>query len=236
MLCVEQFPRVVVVVNTVERSIFGSPKYFGNAKILRVHLLCELLCVTRRTIWAQIGLVLFQIEWTFTWGHLTMPWMPLNSMAPCKRNFGSPNETLEVRTKHWKIQYIIKCADSIWRPPIHCMSHWVGNSEFPILVCFSSRVVAKNSNRLLQWTWLCTRASKSLRTPIGWTVFKLLNFCRQYCFLKITFFENFQSSKHRELNCERPSKRMRVKYCRFADPSRRIEVEIVFPRPAARPP
>jgi hypothetical protein len=72
---------------------------------------------------AENGQDLFQIEWTSLLNHSTTTWMPFKSMAPSKRNFGSPNETLEVRTKHWKIQYTIKCADSIWRPPIHSMSH-----------------------------------------------------------------------------------------------------------------
>jgi hypothetical protein len=111
---------VLTRVYTVIWPNFGSPKYFGKwRKQQGVHFFCEVLCGPWCTNWAQSGLNLFRIELTSLGSHLTMPWTPLNTMASCKRNFGSSNETLEVQTKHWKIQYIIIRADSIWRPPIH---------------------------------------------------------------------------------------------------------------------
>jgi hypothetical protein len=48
--------------------------------------------------------------------HSTMPWMPLKSMAPCKRNFGSRYETLEVITKLWKSLQNFG-SHSRWRRP-----------------------------------------------------------------------------------------------------------------------
>jgi hypothetical protein len=48
-----------------------------------------------------------------------MPWRPLKSMAPSKRNFGRPDETLEGLTKLWKSSRNFG-SHSTWRPRAFC--------------------------------------------------------------------------------------------------------------------
>jgi hypothetical protein len=138
--------------DTVIWPNFGSPKYFGKWRKQGVHFFCEVLCGPWCTDWAQSGLNFFRIELTSLGSHSTLPWTPLNTMAPCKRNFGSPNETLEDTVHHHKSGF--NMAASYTRS----MSHWVGNSEFPILVCSSPPVVqCQNSNWLFQWGVIAVR-------------------------------------------------------------------------------
>ncbi len=67
-----------------------------------VHFLYEVLCGPWCANWADFCFNLFTIGWTFMWIHSMIPWWLLKPMAPWKRNFGSPDETLEAPTEHWK--------------------------------------------------------------------------------------------------------------------------------------